>query len=74
MEDYAEKLIGKEIQVLVEGFDKYAECYFGRTKGDSPEVDGNVFFTAKGIKPQEGNFVNVRITDYIGIDPVGEMV
>lgn len=74
MEEYAEKLIGKEVSVLVEGFDKYAECFFGRTKGDCPEVDGNVFFTTGEIKPQEGNFVTVRITDYIGIDPVGEML
>ncbi len=74
MEEYAESLIGKEVSVLVEGFDKYAECFFGRTKGDCPEVDGNVFFTTEGIKPQEGNFVKVRITDYIGIDPVGEML
>ena len=74
MEEYAENMIGTEVEVLVEGFDKYAECYFGRTKGDAPEVDGNVFFTASAIKPQVGNFVKVRITDFIGIDPVGEMV
>ena len=74
MEEYAESLIGKEVEVLVEGFDKYAECFYGRTKGDCPEVDGNVFFTATNIKPQPGNFVKVRINDFIGIDPVGEMV
>lgn len=74
MEEYAENMIGKEVEVLVEGFDRYAECFFGRTAGDSPEVDGSIFFTAGAIKPQAGNFVKVRITDYIGIDPVGEMV
>lgn len=74
MEEYAENMIGKEVEVLVEGFDKYAECYYGRTAGDSPEVDGSIFFTANIIKPQAGNFVKVRITDFIGIDPVGEMV
>lgn len=74
MEEYAENMIGKEVEVVVEGFDKYAECYFGRTQGDAPEVDGSIFFTASSIKPQEGNFVKVKITDFIGIDPVGEMV
>lgn len=74
MEDYAEKMIGSEVEVLVEGFDRYAECYFGRTAGDCPEVDGSVFFTATGIKPQAGSFVTVRITDSLGIDPVGEMI
>lgn len=74
MEEYAESMIGREVEVLVEGFDRYAECYFGRTAGDCPEVDGNIFFTASGIKPQEGSFVTVRITDCLGIDPVGEQI
>ena len=74
MEDYAESMAGKEVEVLVEGFDKYAECFFGRTAGDCPEVDGNIFFTASGIKPQAGSFVTVRITDSLGIDPVGEQI
>ena len=74
MEEYAEALIGSEVEVLCEGFDKIAGCFFGRTKGDSPEVDGSIFFTADGIKPTAGSFVKVRVTDYIGIDPVGEMI
>lgn len=74
MEQYAEAMIGKEVEAVVEGFDKYAECYFGRTAGDCPEVDGNIFFTCTGIKPSEGSFVKVRITDSLGIDPVGEMI
>ncbi len=73
MEEYAEKSVGKEVEVLVEGFDRYAECYFGRTQGDCPEVDGNIFFTAD-VKPAVGSFVNVKITDWLGIDPVGEMI
>ena len=67
-------MIGKEVEVLVEGFDKYAECFFGRTAGDCPEVDGNVFFTAAEKKPSEGDFVKVKITDCLGIDPVGEII
>lgn len=74
MEEYAESMIGKEVEVVCEGFDKIAECFFGRTSGDCPEVDGNIFFTADKIKPQAGNFLKVRITDCIGIDPVGEMI
>lgn len=74
MEEYAESMINTEVEVVCEGFDKIAGCYFGRTKGDCPEVDGNIFFTASAVKPQPGNFVKVKITDYIGIDPVGEMI
>lgn len=72
MADYCEALIGKEIEVLVEGYDRLAECYFGRSYADSPEVDGCVFFTCSGRKPQEGEFVKVTVTDYMGCDPVGE--
>ena len=74
MAEYCESLVGKEIEVLVEGFDKLAECFFGRSYADAPEVDGCVFFTCDGEKPKAGDFVKVRVTDYTGCDPVGEFV
>ena len=69
-----EKLVGTTAEVLVEGFDRIAECWYGRTYADAPEVDGCVFFTTGGEKPSIGSFVNVKITDTMGIDPVGEMI
>ena len=69
-----EKLVGTTAEVLVEGFDRIAECWYGRTYADAPEVDGCVFFTTGGKKPSIGSFVNVKITDTMGIDPVGEMI
>ncbi len=72
MAQYCESLIGSELEVLVEGYDKLAECYFGRSYADAPEVDGCVFFTCKGEKPKAGDFVKVKITDYTGCDPIGE--
>lgn len=74
MAEYCESLIGSDVEVLVEGYDKLAECFFGRTYADAPEVDGCVFFTCDGEKPKTGNFVKVKITDYMGCDPVGECV
>lgn len=74
MAQYCESLIGGEVEVLVEGYDKLAECFFGRTYADAPEVDGCVFFTCNGEKPKAGDFVKVKITDYMGCDPVGERV
>lgn len=74
MAEYCESLIDKEIEVLVEGFDKLAECFFGRSYADAPEVDGCVFFTCDGAKPKAGDFVKVKITDYMGCDPIGEMI
>ena len=69
-----EKLVGTTVEVLVEGFDRIAGCWYGRTYADAPEVDGCVFFTTGGKKPSIGSFVNVKITDTMGIDPVGEMI
>lgn len=74
MAEYCESLIGSEVEVLVEGYDKLAECFFGRTYADAPEVDGCVFFTCDGEKPKAGDFVKVKITDYMGCDPVGECI
>lgn len=73
MADFCEALIDREIEVVVEGFDKFAECYYGRSYADAPEVDGCVFFTCNGEKPKAGDFVKVRITDFMGCDPVGEV-
>ena len=74
MADYCESLIGTEVEVLVEGWDRIAECWFGRTYADAPEVDGCVFFTSDGKKPIIGDFVTVKVEDCMGIDPVGVMV
>ena len=74
MADYCEAMIDSETEVLVEGYDRLAECYYGRTYADAPEVDGCIFFTTGGKKVQVGTFVRVKITDYMGCDPVGEMI
>lgn len=74
MADYCESLIGSTVEVLVEGWDRIAECWYGRSYADAPEVDGCVFFTSEGKKPVIGDYVNVKITDYMGIDPVGEII
>ena len=73
-EKYNETLLDKEIDVLVEGFDRYAECFFGRSKADSPDVDGKVFFTCSERKPYEGEIVKVRVDDFLNCDPIGEMI
>ena len=74
MANYCESLIDSTVEVLVEGWDRIAECWYGRSYADAPEVDGCVFFTSEGKKPVIGDYVNVKITDYMGIDPVGEII
>lgn len=74
MEAYCKELEGRVIQVVTEGFDRYAECYFGRSQADSPDVDGKVFFTSPDKKLKTGEFVNVLIDDYLDCDPIGTVV
>ena len=67
-----QQMIGKTVTVLVESFDKYAECWFGRTEGDAPDIDGKVFFAAsRPIQP--GDMVEVEIVDTMDWDLIGEM-
>lgn len=73
MYNYCQSLIGKTITVLVEGFDRYAECFFGRSMADSPDVDGKVFFTTNGKRPNAGDFVRIKIDDCLACDPIGTM-
>lgn len=73
MEENCSKYISQSLDVLVDGFDRYAQCYFGRSVLDAPEVDPCVFFTTNGVKPKQGDIIKVRITDYIDCDLIGEM-
>lgn len=68
-----EEYMGKTLEAVVEGFDKWAECYFGRTKSDSPDIDGKVFF-AGADKLRVGQYVNIRITDTLDYDLIGEVI
>lgn len=74
MERYCQGLIGKTLTVVTEGYDRYAECWFGRSMADSPDVDGKVFFTTDGRKPKEGELVRVKIDDFLDCDPIGTLV
>ena len=73
MMEKGEAMVGKTVEVLTEGFDRYAECYFGRTAADAPDVDGKVFFVAQKKKPHYGQFVRVKITECIDGDLYGEL-
>ena len=66
------RMVGQEIEVLCEGYDRIAECSFGRSRADAPEVDGKVFFT--GGRPAEGEYVTVRVSSAVDYDLFGELV
>ena len=70
MDDYNAAMIGKKLEVLVEGFDEEFEQYYGRTYADSPDIDGRVWLACD--EPlTEGEFVNVCIDSCVEGDLAG---
>ena len=72
MDEFNAARMGTVLEVLAEGYDRIAECWYGRSYADSPDVDGKVFFT--GGQPRAGEFIRVRVTDTLDGDLVGEAV
>lgn len=70
---FNEAMIGKTLEVVTEGFDRYAECWFGRSSMDAPEIDGKVFFTSER-KLRIGEYVMVKIDDVMDYDLIGTVV
>ena len=73
MDDYNASMMGKTLDVLVDGFDEELEQFYGRTFADSPEIDGRVWIaTQEAIC--EGSFVKVLIDSVIDGDLSGCLV
>lgn len=69
--DKNEEKIGSVQEVLIEGWDDYIKCYFGRSRADAPEIDGKVFFTSD-TPLVIGEYVFVQINDCLEYDLLGE--
>ena len=48
MQEMGEAQLGREVEVLVEGYNKTTGFWYGRSEADSPDIDGCVFFTVSG--------------------------
>ena len=60
MDAWSASMIGKTMEVLVDGYDEEAEQFFGRTYADSPDIDGRVWI-ASDEPVSEGEFIMVTI-------------
>lgn len=70
MDDYNASMLGKTMEILVDGYDEEMEQFFGRTYADSPEIDGKVWIASE--EPlQEGQFVAVKIDGCVDGDLSG---
>ena len=74
MEQDNEKKLGQEITVVLEGVDKLADCYFGRSEADAPDIDGKVFFTSNKKELVMGDFLKVKVNEVCDYDLVGEEI
>ena len=73
MDDYNASMVGKTLEVLVDGYDEEYEQFFGRTFADSPEIDGRVWIASQ--EPlHEGDFVMVQIDGTQDGDLMGIMI
>ena len=73
MDEYNEAMMGKTVQVLVDGFDQEFEQFYGRTYADSPDIDGRVWI-ASDEPLTEGSFVNICIDGLVDGDLTGYIV
>lgn len=66
-------LVGKTLEVLVEGYDYDNLMYVGRSAMDAPDIDTKINFTA-ARELNMGDFVQVEILDSEGYDLIGREV
>jgi ribosomal protein S12 methylthiotransferase len=68
-----ERLVGQEIEVLVEGTsDEHEYVMMGRHAGQAPDIDGQVYLSGGEVRP--GQIRRVQITQASDYDLVGELV
>ena len=71
--DKSEEMVGKTVDVLIEGRLPEEDVYIGRTYRDAPDVDGYVFVHAEEDMIS-GDIVKVKITDAQDYDLVGDVI
>ena len=65
--------LGQVCTAVIEGYDRWAECWFGRTAADAPDIDGKVFIRSE-TPLHIGDYVTVRLDEVLDYDFVGEVV
>jgi len=63
-------LVGRRMEVLVEGLDRQKRLLRGRLKTQAPEIDGSILLRGKA-KP--GDWVEARITKALPYDLIGQI-
>jgi len=69
----ADRMIGRTLEVMVEGKVADEDVYIARTYKDAPNVDGFLFFESE-YSLMSGDFCKVRVTGTNEYDLLGEMI
>ena len=70
MDDWCASMIGKTLDILVDGYDEEQELFYGRSYADSPDIDGRVWIASE--EPlREGDVVRVTIDGCVEGDLTG---
>ena len=69
----SQAMVGKELDVLIEGYIPDDDTYVGRSYKDAPNVDGLVFVSCD-YELISGTIVRVKITDATEYDLLGEII
>ncbi len=71
-EELNSQKVGQVFRVIID--QEEADYYIGRTEYDSPEVDGEVMVNKGDCPLIVGEFYNVKITDSLDYDLIGEVI
>ena len=73
MDEWNASMVGKTLEVLVDGYDEENEQFYGRSYADSPDIDGRVWI-ASDEPVTIGDFVWVKIDGCLDGDLSGYVV
>ena len=71
--DKASEMIGKKLEVIIEGYMAEGDVYVARSYMDAPDIDGIVFVKADKMIVS-GSFVNVKVVGSEGYDLLAEIL
>ncbi len=69
-----EQLVGREVEVIIDEVDSEHGVAYGRTPGDSPEIDNEVILENIPTNVEPGQFYRVQIIDAQEYDVFGKII
>ena len=71
--EHCENMVGKVLDVMIEGKVADENAYVGRTYRDAPNVDGLIFVNTDE-ELMTGDFAKVKVTGAAEYDLIGELI